>query len=565
MILQAIIDAVELCSRKEISRAIISPGSRNAPLTLAFARHAKIKTYVIPDERSAGFVALGMSQKLHEPIVIVCTSGSAVYNYAPAVAEAYYSNVPLIVMSADRPPEWVDQRDGQTIRQRGIFSDHVKGSFQLPDSIDHKDKLWHSHRTINEAINLATGKSPGPVHINVPLREPFYPEGDLPTFSRDIRIIDHVKGSNSLSDNNLSDLKKALLSHNKILIIAGQSELNAKIIETIGNFSNHNEIPIITDVISNFSSVPNAIIHQDLFLGAIDDAAKEGLQPDLVISFGKSVISKNLKFFLRKCKPQEHWHIGEKELVPDTMQSLTKIIPLPITTFCESLGPVNRSKSENYLSAWITIDNKTGEYLSASTSGELWELSVVNDLLENLPNNSQLHLANSMPVRWANFINHRRVDIEVFANRGTSGIDGCLSTAVGCALACKDSVVAILGDMSFLYDRNGLWHNYLPHNLRILVINNHGGGIFRLIEGPSQQAELEEFFETRQRLNVKNTTRDYDIEYLTAESPDQYDDALITFLKLEERAKLLEVQVNSKINKVELEILKQGLISHLNE
>lgn len=565
MILQAIIDVVELCSRKGISRAIISPGSRNAPLTLAFARHAKIKTYVIPDERSAGFVALGMSQKLHEPIAIICTSGSAVYNYAPAVAEAYYSNVPLIVLSADRPPEWIDQRDGQTIKQRGIFGEHVKGSFQLPDSIDHLDKLCHTHRIINEAINLANGINSGPVHINVPMREPFYPQGALPAPSSDLKVIDSIKGLNSPSDIDHKKLEKALLNHDRILIVAGQSSMDAETLTTVGKFSVNNGIPIITDVISNFSSIASAIVHQDLFLGAIDDAVKESLQPDLVLSFSKSVISKNLKSFLRKFKPKEHWHIGETEQVADTMQSLTGIVKQSMANFCESFSSTDLAKNNKYLSKWTDLDTNTNEYLNTLSSKELWELSIVSDLLKNLPRNSQLHLANSMPVRWANFINHRREDIEVFANRGTSGIDGCLSTAVGCALSCSDPVIAILGDMSFLYDRNGLWHNYLPDNLRILVINNHGGGIFRLIEGPSQQPELEEFFETRQRLNVKNTINDYDIEYLKAESTDQYNDALTAFLKLEGRTKLLEVQVNSKINKVELEILKRGLTAHLNK
>ena len=565
MILQAIIDVVELCSLKGIKRAVISPGSRNAPLTLAFARHSKIKTYVIPDERSAGFLALGLSQKLDEPIAIICTSGSAVYNYAPAVTEAYYSNTPLVVLTADRPPEWIDQRDGQTIRQSGIFGDHIKGSFELPDTINHSDNLWHVHRIINDAINLAKSKNSGPVHINVPLREPFYPKGSLPPPSNGLRVFEKIEGHSSLPDNELEKIKKSIQNYGKILIVAGQSALDIEALESIEKFSSNNNLPVITDIISNFSSLSNSIIHQDLFLGSIDEVTMEGLIPDLVLTFGKSVISKNLKLFLRKYNPKNHWHIGEAELIPDTFQSLTGIFHQSIIDFTESLGSINLGNSKDYLTTWKALDRQTGECLKAPSSDEFWELPIVADLLHNLSPDSQIHLANSMPVRWANFINHRRNDIEVFSNRGTCGIDGCLSTAVGCALASSDPVIAILGDMAFLYDRNGLWHNYLPDNLRILVINNHGGGIFRLIEGPSQQPELEEFFETEQKLNVRNTVKDLDIEYISAESPDEYSKSLTKFLEVDGRAKLLEVQVSSKTNKTKFEQLKKELRNQLNK
>ncbi len=564
MILQAITDVVELCSRKGISRAIISPGSRNAPLTLAFARHPKIETFVIPDERSAGFIALGMSQKLHVPVALICTSGSAVYNYAPAVAEAFYANVPLIVLSADRPPEWIDQRDGQTIRQQGIFGNHVRGSFQLPDLITSVDNLWFAQRTANEAINLACGRNPGPVHINVPLREPFYPDGELPEASSDMRVVENFQGSRSWSDNPINELKDRLNNYEKVLIVAGQSALDSEAIGAMRQFSHDNNIPIVTDIISNFNSLDHAIIHQDLFLGLMDDSSKKRLQPDLVLSFGQSVISKNLKLYLRKFKPKEHWHIAETEYIPDTMQSLTKVVDMSIIAFCKSLHSTIAVKSESYAAEWAEIDNKSDQFLEAYSTDKLWELPIVSDLLEALPANTQLHLANSMPVRWANFVNTHRTDVEVFANRGTSGIDGCLSVAVGCALSCQSPVVALMGDMAFLYDRNGLWHNYLPENLRILVINNHGGGIFRLIEGPSQQPELEEFFETQQRLHAKNTINDYDIDYLKADSIDEYKAALKDFLKMEGKAKLMEVEVNSENNKTELEVLKQGLKAHLN-
>lgn len=191
MSLQPVYDIAEICAKKGITHAVISPGSRSAALTLAFVRHPSIKTFIIPDERSAGFIALGMAQQLRKPVVTICTSGTAVYNLGPAIAEAFFQQVPLVVLTADRPPEWVAQQDGQTIFQRNIFGAHVKQSYELPVSRQHPDEAWHVNRIINEAVNLSLDLPPGPVHINAPFREPFYPasSGEIIRYSSDVRTI----------------------------------------------------------------------------------------------------------------------------------------------------------------------------------------------------------------------------------------------------------------------------------------------------------------------------------------------------------------------------------------
>ena len=553
--LQSITDIAEICAHKNINRAVISPGSRNAPLTLAFSRNKSIETFVIPDERSAGFIALGMAQQANQLVVLICTSGSAVYNYAPAVAEAFYNHIPMIILSADRPPEWIDQRDGQTIRQSGIFGRHVKRSYSFPDSLEHEDQIWHGHRMINEAINSAMAHEPGPVHINVPLREPFYPEkGKEIKASEDIRII-HSLFQKSLSHpEQVSLAKQALAGEKNILVVAGQGKYDDTTLSAIQDFSGTYHAPIVADVISNCGHLENSIIHQDLFLHIENNE----LAPDLLITFGKSVISKNLKLFLREFKPQQNWHIGTNEPA-DTFQSLTRVIDCDISSFFKEAAHSGNNHTQ-YLDKWNEIDQLTENHLSdyVSQSG-FWELTAVSQIMEQLPQNSILHLANSMPVRWANFLGNRRSDLIVEANRGTSGIDGCLSTALGCALTTDKIVTVLLGDMSFLYDRNGLWHNYLPNNLRIVVLNNQGGGIFRLIKGPSDQPELDEFFETHQSLTCQNTIQDFDIEYLSIGDSNELSSSIHGFFEPDEKCKLMEIFTDSKVNQTKYQELKNLL------
>ncbi|MEQ9425714.1 MAG: 2-succinyl-5-enolpyruvyl-6-hydroxy-3-cyclohexene-1-carboxylic-acid synthase [Cyclobacteriaceae bacterium] len=552
MIPQPVVDIAEICALKGIRHAVLSPGSRNAPLLLAFARHPKIETHVIPDERSAGFIALGIAQKLKRPVVLVCTSGSAVYNYAPAVAEAFYSTIPLVVISADRPPEWIDQRDGQTIRQSGIFGNHVKRSFDFPDQYSNQDVKWHCHRIVNDAINIANCGSPGPVNINVPLREPFYPEkSENIHYSKDIKIINEPLSKSKLHVDDFDHFEKSVSGYNKVLFVVGQTPSNSQLRNTLGDVAK--SVPVLCDIISNAQSVEGVITNQDLILANYPD---NDLSPDLLVTIGQSVISKNLKGYLRKHRPTAHWHIQPSGDVADTFQSLTEIIRSDEIDFLNSISSEFDSKPD-YLQKWHQLENKVEAQIS-SISG-WWELPITKSILEQCPNECQLHLGNSMPIRWANYVGCKKEQIEVFSNRGTSGIDGCMSTAVGCAMACDETVLVILGDLSFFYDRNALWHNELPPNLRIVVLNNHGGGIFRLINGPSDLAELGEYFETDQKLNTSNTIKDFEIEYLSATSETNLAKALETFFLIDGKAKLLEIFTDSSINKVEFEKVRAGL------
>ncbi len=558
MLLQPIINLVNILSKKGVNNAIISPGSRNAPLTIALVRHPDINTKSISDERSAAFIALGMAQNLKQPVAICCTSGSAAYNYAPAVAEAFFQEIPLIILTADRPKEWIHQHDGQTIYQTDIFGKHVKQSFEIGADYSHPDSIWHIERTINHAVNLAKSFPQGPVHINIPLREPFYPaENEEVNFENNCRVIEVIKTERQLNKNDWHDIFNKFQDYDRILIAVGQQEKNGELFHILQKLQDEFQVVCIGDTISNAGF--DIISKHDIFL----NPAIENLRPELLITFGKSFISKELKTFLRKSNSIEHWHLQNGEHLIDTFQSLTKIIPvLPLYFFAkiyedldfEKFRAGDQDRDESYKIEWLNHERKATIYLERffqerSHIEPFNEFYVIKKLIDSLPYNCQIHLANSMSVRYANYIGvDFKKNIEVFGNRGTSGIDGCVSTAVGQALSTDKLVFLLIGDVAFFYDRNGLWNQYLPDNLRVILLNNHGGGIFRIIEGPNKQQELEEYFETVQDLNAKNTALDANIEYFQIKSNDDLTNNIDSFLSPIGKSKLIEIETNSKIN-----------------
>ncbi|MER2999312.1 2-succinyl-5-enolpyruvyl-6-hydroxy-3-cyclohexene-1-carboxylic-acid synthase [Pontibacter populi] len=564
MILQPVVNIAEICARKGVENVVLSPGSRCAPLTIAFARHPKLNVRTVSDERAAAFIALGMALRTGKPTVLICTSGTAALNYAPAVAEAFFQQVPLLILTADRPPEWIDQLDGQTIRQQNIYGQHIKNSYTFPVDLSHKDSVWHSERMVSEALNETLAYPAGPVHINIPLREPFYPAaGEELVFDSDVKVIVEEPANYSLSEKQVAQLQKEISNYNRILIVSGQQNHTTEIQPALQQFVEKTGAVIVGDLIANIHRLPQTIRHQDAILACSDPEKLERLQPDLLITFGKSVISKALKLYLRKYKPKAHWHIQPAGQLADTYQSLTRIIRSTPEAF---FGTIDATKNDtNYSSDWTEIEHKAASFLKDHTSkAELSELTIVARIFENLPPQSNLHLANSMAVRYANIIGLAAgKNVEVYANRGTSGIDGSNSTAVGCALTNSNITTLVTGDMAFFYDRNGLWHNYLPQNLRIVILNNHAGGIFRLIDGPKQQPELEEFFETRQALDAANTARDFGMNYIACHSSEEMESTLMTFFAADAGAGILEIFTDSKANAASFAAYKQALLKAL--
>ncbi len=410
MRLQPIFDIAEICARKGVTQAVLCPGSRCAPLTLAFAQHEDIQVRTISDERSAAFVAHGIAQQSRSPVILVCTSGSAAYNFAPAVAEAFFQGTPLLIFTADRPKAWIDQYDGQTIRQENIFGVHVKKSFSLPEDYEHPDALWFIHRSLNEAINLAEEFPKGPVHINVPVREPLYPaKGEKITFSKRLKIITSAPSASVLVKEEIEETGRKLNAFSKTLIVAGQHDFNDELVKALDKFSIANQVPVVGDILSNLHSSQQVIRYSDTFLSACGDDVKRSLQPELLITYGKSIISKNTKLLLRKLKPLEHWHIQPAGVAADTYQSLTKIIRCEPKDFFKSLTTgkkekgFERQKKENFLRVWQAEEHRTvlsmNKYFNEPSFSEF---ALVREFLSGLPPRCNLHLANSMSVRYAN-------------------------------------------------------------------------------------------------------------------------------------------------------------------
>ncbi len=580
MNMQAVYNIAEICARHGITDVVLSPGSRSAPLTLAFARHPELTVRVVPDERAAAFIGLGIAQAQRRAVALVCTSGTAGLNYAPAVAEAFFQHIPLVIFTADRPPEWIDQLDGQTIRQHNLYGTHAKGAFEFPVDTTHPDAKWHSARIVNEAINLAQAAPAGPVQVNVPLREPFYPKaGEAIAYEQDVRIIRKTKSIPIPDIADLRILADEFVKASKVLFVFGQQTAHSTSLFIAKDSAGSPQEPFLPlgvvvagDVISNLN--PWALsadqweicTHHDIFLAGLSDEAKQELQPELIISCGLSLISKSLKQFLRAYPAKQHWHLQEAGDAADTFRGLTRVIQTEPSKFLTAMAAANPSFSSElgrmkeqrieYEKLWGSFEQKAQNFAESSPGFPGNGEQVFNEFLgfrkviSSLPVHTALHLANSMAVRYANILGlPLEFRIEVFANRGTSGIDGCTSTAVGAALAQPNRPVVLLtGDVAFFYDRNAFWHNYPLPNLRVVLFNNHGGGIFRIIDGPRQQPELEEFFETRQLLTAANTARDFNLRYFPVSSFDELEAALPVFFAAETGAAVLEVFTDSKTN-----------------
>ncbi len=524
---QHIYDLVELCARKGVRKAVLSPGLRCAPLIIGFSKHPGIETISVTDERSAGFVGLGLAQQSGEPVVLVCTSGTAAQNFAPAVTEAFYQNVPLIVLTADRPAEWIDQWDGQTIHQQNLFGDHIKGSFNFPADLGRPENQFQVQKMSNQVLNLALTPARGPIHMNLPIREPFYPENfDDVHFNPAVSINTEINNNNSANDETWLEIEQEAKQFQNVLIIGGQNRLDPELNEYLIQLN----VPVIGDVISNLHGVKEVMRGADfIFMNAGIE-----LKPDLLITIGRSVISKNLKIFLRKNKPKAHWHIG-LGMVGDPFRSLSKIIEMNPLDFFKVFLKRNISfqTKENYK----TLLHEYDQEAKASIQSQLANFDAFNEFLavakviKCLPRESVLHLGNSMPVRIANIIGLNKHRVEVWSNRGTSGIDGTLSAAVGHALADQErNHTLITGDLAFFYDRNGLWLNRsLPTNLRVIILNNDGGGIFNIIPRPTEQEGLTELFTTPHGRTAELTAREFGLDYQTASSSDELDQALDRF------------------------------------
>lgn len=388
MIFQPIVNLAQICHELGVRDVILCPGSRSAPLTLAFTRNPNFRLYSVNDERSAGFMGLGMALSTSAPVVVVCTSGSAAYNLAPAVAEAFYQHIPLILLTADRPPEWTDQWDGQTIRQDHIYGTHVKGFFKLPTDLNHPDSGRQVERMISEALSLSRDPAAGPVHINCPFREPLYPSVDEALVpSPGIKVIRAERGARNAESLDWKTLTDEWNQSPSKLIIVGQNHPDKALGNIIGKLAEDHSLPVVADVLSNQSHLKNSIRLHDSFLMQTGKGTIDQLRPNLLITLGKSVISKNLKLFLRENHPDRHWHISANPEFADPFQSLTRTLtvsPVDFLTLIDSKIS-NELDQSRYFRHWMVHNSRISDLQIDFFQGKPFsEFEAVQTILHHL-------------------------------------------------------------------------------------------------------------------------------------------------------------------------------------
>ncbi|MCL4137728.1 UNVERIFIED_CONTAM: hypothetical protein GTU68_036503 [Idotea baltica] len=529
---------IESCVAYDIEHVIISPGSRNAPLTIGFTNCIEIKTYSIVDERCAAFFGLGIAQQTQKPVALVCTSGSALLNYYPAFAEAFYSNIPLLVISADRPKELIDIGDGQTIRQENVFQNHSIFNANL---IHGKANEVENEKLISKAIQLAILRN-GPTHINVPFDEPLYETCNMASIKKVEPI---VLPKSKEFDSNLHDFIKHWNLSDKKIILIGANYPNQLLQQQLDQLVIDPSVLVFTETTSNLHNLKfiNGI---DKLIFSLDDGDFERLKPDILITLGGMIVSKKIKQFLRKYQPEHHWHLSNDRCL-DTFHCLSQYFECDPTVFFSHFLDLVTPVESDYQNYWLgNKENSAKKQKIFSDTAEFSDFQVFDIVLYSLPNTIQLQLSNSSVIRYVQLF-ESNPSIKVFCNRGTSGIDGSTSTAIGAASVTSVQTVFITGDISFFYDSNALWNTYMPKNFRIIVINNGGGGIFKILPEPKNTNALD-YFETRHNLSAEYLCKMHQVDYRKASMKQELVHELNSFFDECENPKLLEIFTPNEIN-----------------
>ncbi|MCY4161425.1 MAG: thiamine pyrophosphate-binding protein [Flavobacteriaceae bacterium] len=564
---------VILSKRFNISEVIISPGSRSAPLIKSFVADSFFNTYSIIDERAAGFFALGIAQQIQRPVLLICTSGSAVLNYYPSIAEAFYSHRPIIVISADRLPFKIDIGDGQVIRQDHVLKQHTIGSYILKPDIIHgidtilqcphqrlipKDSsqqdiesiqqhtVLQNFKTLIKAFQLVS-ESNQPIHINAPFTEPLYQmtknRMKLPEAS--------IESPSESVDNESKNLVDQWYQYANRWVLIGV--LNPKTLNqnTVRFLENDPQTVVFTETTSN--------VHGTNFIYSIDslmfplELSKNTHQinaPDIVLTIGGMIVSKKIKAYLRELKSLKHWHLGD-HTANNTFYCLEHHIKCQPNQFFESLSSsvqtMNQKKQYktdifNRFSYFQKLGNAFIKKLPLS------DLKVFDLISKSIPSSSQVHFSNSATIRYAQLFQWDS-SISIFCNRGASGIEGSTSVAIGASLKSKSPTVLMTGDLSFFYDANGLWNNYTRSDFRIIIINNQGGGIFRILPTESKDTLVfDKFIEAVHHRSAQYLAKDHGFEYHRAQDLGGLRNILDGFYETSTTPKILEIITPRKIN-----------------
>ena len=514
-----------------IQKVVLSPGSRNASFAIAFDAHPQIETIVVHDERAAAFIALGWAEQTQTPVAICCTSGSACLNYYPALAEAYYRNIPILALTADRPSKWINQGDGQTIVQAEVFKNHTHAYLAFDE--DTFEFNTHSTQQISVFLSHLSQAWKGPIHLNIGLNEPLYGLAAMQTF-------EFERQQPQATNPDLPDFTR--IEGKKIMVLVGQMDPNPRLAYLLAQFAELSNVVVLVENTSNLKNeLFNHCIDRSLNGFEQNDPA---FQPEVLISFGGAIVSKRIKAYLRQTPLDIHWRIAPDFPEMNTFGTLSANLPMEPTQFIEALLQSNLSlQTNNYKGKWKAIDyiakDKQVAFVTSQTT--LFDYDIFNSLQERIESPLHLHLANSSVVRYAQLFDPLP-NVVYHSNRGTSGIDGSVSTAVGAALASpSEQHLLICGDTSFIYDSNALWTSPFPQNLKIILIQNHGGGIFQIIPGPTNSPLRAQYFEATHQKSPGKIAEGYgfEVQYLSDKS--KLDATISTFLALTEGPQILEI------------------------
>jgi 2-succinyl-5-enolpyruvyl-6-hydroxy-3-cyclohexene-1-carboxylate synthase len=496
-----------LCIQQGVEHVVICPGSRSAPIVYAFASNPHFTCHSVVDERSAAYMALGMAVSLRKPVVLVCTSGTAAANFYPAIAEACFQHVPLIILTADRPQAMLGQQDGQMIDQHELYGSHVRAFYTFnPLHTPDKAKLI-------SILALAKQPNPGPVHINIPLSEPLYPNR-IETFNfKPIEFIQEYK-----TELLPSGLVKQWNQCTKKLILVGQWPVDAALGAQLRRLANDDCTVVIADITSN-QFKHNTAKQIDFLLSKSDKASRSEMQPDLVISLGGSILSKQLKKWLSSFKPSIHIRINWPGEKVDTYHNVTHHLASNNPSLILDNLHGQQVTPSRYKLFWQQANELCAKALNTYLQKAIWsEPHAMHRCLKQLADTTNLHLGNSSIIRHAASSAHIHSSWIVNSNRGTSGIDGSTSTALGAAMVNQRETVLITGDISFFYDFQPWLHHASTQPLKVILMNNGGGRIFDWIEGPSIHPNYLHYFTTPHTKDVKVLMQALGIQYVQAKS-----------------------------------------------
>ena len=503
-----------------IKKVVLSPGSRNAPFAIAFDAHPQIETLVVHDERCAAFIALGWAQQSKTPVALCSTSGSACLNYYPAIAEAYYRNIPLLVITSDRPSKWINHGDGQTIVQKDVFKNHVHQYLEFDEENFELNNA--SVELLQNFLNQLNQNWKGPIHLNTGLNEPLYGEARL----KNIIFPDPTRNE---PKRDFPDFHP--LSDQKIMILVGQMDHNPKLETSLGILAQFSNVVVLVE---NTSNLKHPLFNHciDRSLNGIDKSDKK-YHPDILITLGGAIVSKRIKAFLRQIPLKIHWRVAFDFPKMDTYGQLSACISIEPEKFISALLEASLSLSTiNFQGCWKAIDylSKDKQNLFVTNPKELYDYDIFKALQKLISGPYTIHLANSSVVRYAQLFDPLD-EVTYYSNRGTSGIDGSVSTAIGAALASPQSKhILICGDTSFIYDSNSLWTSPFPKNLKIILINNRGGGIFQIIEGPATSVLRSKYFEASHDKSPGKIAEGFGFKVMYSTQKDLIDSVLNEFL-----------------------------------